>query len=156
MADVKQLQIGNTVYDICDADSRTSLAGKQNTISDLSTIRSNASTGATNATTAINRLNNFDITYKAAKNSAQVTFAAGPAAGRLGTAKTITLDDKTAPSGYTFLGATGFNPGAASLIVQRVYYSGGNTILYSRKVGTGTVTVAIGDANSKDVYIKLG
>lgn len=157
MADVKQLQIGNTVYDICDAKSRTSLAGKQNTISDLSTIRSDASTGATNAATAITRLNKFDVTFITATNSEWVTLSAGPGAGRLGSASNSRLDNKiSAPSGYSFIGATSFNSGVAAVIVTRVYYSSGDTILTLRKIGTGTATIDTGTAASRDTYIKLG
>jgi hypothetical protein len=58
---IKQLQISENVYNIHDVTARASLAGKQNTISDLSTIRTNASNAKTKSDTAITRLNNFKI-----------------------------------------------------------------------------------------------
>ena len=107
MADIGSIQIGNTIYYLCDATVKAGLSGKQNTIQDLSTIRSNASTGKSQAATAITRLGNFSFSTVTATNASKVTFAASSAQGALGAENELAMSTKTAPSGHTFLGTAG-------------------------------------------------
>lgn len=92
MPDVKQLQIGENVYDIHDVTARTSLAGKQNTISDLSTIRTNASNAKTKSDTAIARLNVFKIEIPLFYAKQSYTIPAASAAGYLGAQTAVDCD----------------------------------------------------------------
>lgn len=71
-ATISQIKVGNTTYDICDAISRDDIETLQNNVSDIETIRSNASTGKSQSDTNKAALANI-----------------GTVASNWGTAKTI-------------------------------------------------------------------
>jgi len=156
MADIQVIKIGDMNYYLCDATVQSGLSGKQNTISDLSTIRSNASTGKTQAATAITRIGNFSFSAVTATNASKITFAASSAQGALGAESRLTMSTKTAPSGHKFLGTAGWYPGSPAIITTKLNHLAGISYINGRNMTTSAVTVAIGDASCRDVYFKKG
>lgn len=156
MANISEIQIGNTTYALVDATVQSGLSGKQNTISDLSTIRSNASTGKSQAATAITRIGNFSFSVVTATNASKITFAASSAQGALGAENELEMSTKTAPSGHTYLGTAGWYTGSPAIITTRLNHTSGITYIHGRNMTTSAVTVAKGDANCRDIYLKKG
>lgn len=156
MADIQVIKIGDMNYYLCDATVQSGLSGKQNTISDLSTIRSNASTGKSQAATAITRIGNFSFSVVTARNIESKAITGASVAGALGSEYNIRMNDKTAPSGHTFLGTSGWYTGNAALITTRLAHSSGITNMFVRNMTTTPVALQEGDASCRDIYFKKG
>ena len=175
MPDVKQLQIGENVYDIHDVTARTSLAGKQNTISDLSTIRTNASNAKSKSDTAIIRLNAFSIEVCLFYLMQEYTIPASSANGYLGAQSSAIYDGRdyynqllnntqslNANYGinttFSWLGTLGWH-GSNKLIATRMSHSSvanAQTTVYLRNLTTSAVTLSTNDSWTREVYLVLG
>ena len=164
---IKQLQISENVYNIHDVTARASLAGKQDTISDLSTIRTNASNAKTKSDTAISRLNNFKVSVNKFIASGDPTVLPGVStAGLIGAQRQVACYPPG--SGYLFdedyeestegvwLGTLGWHTVNTVIVTYITHSSGFQTNLFIRNLTTSNVSITNVNTWTREAFIVLG
>ena len=107
MADISQIQVGSTTYDVKDSTARSGLSTKQDTISDLATIRSGAALGTTAIQYPENGWNGALLTHSGTEGEASWSSLYYTSLLGKPTINSITVSDSKTSSDYGLLGNSG-------------------------------------------------